>query len=421
MLLPFFLCFALSPIVFGEESGGLRVTWALDPTGRYELGDGGEPVVIEGGVFAIYVPPASSSGVEVIIDTAATINLNYTFTEAVEDMLDGGSGAPPSVEITPSGGLAYVAITATEPGKHKIRITARATGWYEELDMSTGRRLPMVEFNAPKTIEAIIRVEPPGGSGDFIVEFTPDDDFDERIPGLFGIREASTISVRTRQGEVITNFIPWVETAENGAIFDGLTKHQMPGAQRQVYVNVSAILNNDLEDPRVQIEELFCVAPTGGYCVKIRDRSERTTDKIEFSLEMDLYLLPENVSFYNIWFKEGHCPAILRGSLAIPLYRTMRGGPGGDPDGSHPAWRRWHKISRGSTNEVMRTDRAYMWFDPVASTGPGEYRWDIPWLYSVGGVTETGEITKMPQHLLRTGTESGRMTKDHMNVSVYYP
>jgi len=86
-----------------------------------------------------------------------------------------------------------------------------------------------------------------------------------------------------------------------------------------------------------------------------------------------LYILPADVSFRGVQFREGACPGIATGVM---------------PAITHPAWEQWQGVSGGDIQKGSVVDWTNNRFDHIdyedgvtAIPGYGTLIWDIPWMY----------------------------------------
>ena len=132
------------------------------------------------------------------------------------------------------------------------------------------------------------------------------------------------------------------------------------------------------------------VKPSGGFVVKKPSSNIwHIQNHLSVGLLTDFYITPDDVSFYNVDFKEGSCPP----GEAVGMLSGM---------GEHQAWGTWYDIIGNGENKVdlpANTDCAQMYSDEVTDVSQYSYGsayWDIPWKYKVGVIE--GTITTMRQH-----------------------
>jgi hypothetical protein len=227
-------------------------------------------------------------------------------------------------------------------------------------------------------------------------QLTPNDNFTGRSLEKFGIHERITLGFSLNPTGLSASQIGgirWQQNSGSGnladALDDGTGRYDVADSPGSAALQLK-ILNGPSKD-QGPTKNVTVVAPSGGYM------TGSDTWHVQFYWSVGfcgtIYILPKDVSFLNLQFKEDEIGATATGWL------TFLNGVGHSPGGSSA-------ITSGNINTgayVYRPDqvRTGAYGGPGTSYAAGNVSWEIPWNYAVEGGA---------WHLFATATQAATST-----------
>ena len=239
---------------------------------------------------------------------------------------------------------------------------------------------------------------------------TPDDNFSGRSTTNLGIHEHITLSssiIPSGISAAQVGGIQWQQNSGNGnlsnALTDGTASYDVADSPESATLQLR-MLDGPSKDSGPS-KSLTIVAPSAGYARK-QPTSGIRHDQYWWSCGFlgDLYVLPDDVSFNNLFFKEEEVGATANGWL------SFLNNQGHFPGGAVRIG--FGNISIGA--RVIGDDQIFSGkYDDVhhGAYANGNVNWPIPWKYSVDSVS-WNSITTVNQTASSTSTGRCTISKD---------
>jgi hypothetical protein len=240
---------------------------------------------------------------------------------------------------------------------------------------------------------------------------TPDDAFTGRSTTNFGIHEHLTLSAGiTPSGLSASQVggIQWVQNAGSGTISaatDGTGTYNVADAPESVSLKLT-MLGGPSKGAGLT-KSISAVAPSGGYEVKFSG-VRHFQNWWSCGFKGDVFILPTNVSFANLYFAEQDVGATTTGWLAFlngqshtPSVNGLRIGFGDINSGAKVAASGGDEIFGGKYRDVEH-----------GAYAAGTLNWAIPWNYSISGGAGTWQtITTVNETASSTSTGKCTISK----------
>ncbi len=250
---------------------------------------------------------------------------------------------------------------------------------------------------------------------EFAGTFTPNEVFEGRSMSKLGLREVAALGFTTTPNITAAQAggLRW-SIAGVGMFVAGSPEPDGTGTFYAMTVpgdgTVSLTVDSGPSKDSAHTYPVSVVQPDGGRCVR-KGGVWHEQGKYAIGIMTDFYLAPKDVSFRQLTFKEGDCPAVTTGWFDLEGNQFK----GFAHDASAQGWT-WTAIGAGNAQNGCRVlftddfDQAALWeTQQNPAYADGTFHWAIPWLYRTGEASAAQLIVNMPQHFTLTA-EDGKCT-----------
>jgi len=232
----------------------------------------------------------------------------------------------------------------------------------------------------------------------FVGQHVAEDDFDGRSATRYGVAEVVNLSFETEPaGMTATELggLKWEIVSANGELLPngntGLGTYICDGVAESVKLKLVVQGGPDQGEERVVAFEV--IQPDGGTATRKQFWDVwHINNTFSIGIATDFHLLPKDVSFTNVEFKEGPAIGQAEGWFSDKGFEGM----------PHPEWAMWHTVSdgdreKGSKVDLGDADFAVFYHPDPLPYSDGTFNWPIPWWYTTDDGDTHHELVIMNQ------------------------